>query len=80
MSESEGTYSVWTASALIFNAVVGMGIWTVPKESFIANQSRDLALSYISYVLKSRSRNILKAHLRCWNCCFFYDFGIFCLF
>ena len=47
MSESEGTYSVWTASALIFNAVVGMGIWTVPKESFIANQSRDLALSYI---------------------------------
>ena len=33
MSESEGTYSVWTASALIFNAVVGMGIWTVPKES-----------------------------------------------
>ena len=34
MSESEGTYSVWTASALIFNAVVGMGIWTVPKEWF----------------------------------------------
>ena len=39
MSESEGTYSVWTASALIFNAVVGMGIWTVPKEWFLLESS-----------------------------------------
>ena len=31
MSESEGSYSIWTGSVLIFNAVVGMGIWTLPK-------------------------------------------------
>ena len=34
MGESEGAYSAWTASALIFNLIVGMGVWTMPKIIF----------------------------------------------
>jgi len=31
MSDNEGSYNAWTASALIFNIIVGMGIWALPK-------------------------------------------------
>ena len=31
MGEQEGSYSALTASALIFNIIVGMGLWALPK-------------------------------------------------
>ena len=35
MGQNEGQFGALTGSALIFNTVVGMGIWALPKVSEI---------------------------------------------
>ena len=74
MKGNEGTYGVWTASSLIFNLVVGMGIWTLPKMIYetgtVAAYSILLFSGFLSYIvatyineLQSNTNAIKKLNL-----------------
>ena len=55
MTDNEGSYSAWTASAMIFNLIIGMGIWALPKLIYesgtVAAYVILLVSGFISYVI-----------------------------
>jgi len=50
MVEKEGTYSLLTAALLIFNTVVGMGIWTLPKLIYETGTVASFIILFISAI------------------------------